>query len=303
MDDGLRAVVAAVGRRLSVDVTGAELLHRHSNAVVLLPSAGWVLRIASAPDVLSRIAASVRLTRRLAENGFTWCVVPADVGPQPFVEMGRVVSVWNRVPAVPGAVPGGAALGRLLRELHAQAVPRVGLTRFDAPFADLLTAVERADGVLSPAQAAWLRTRISGLHREWSRIPFSRPWRLIHGDAHPNNAMLTRTGDVVMGDWDHAAIGPREWDLAQVHYTHRRFRHPSAAELDAFAEGYGWDIRTWEHLDTVVHIRELTGLGSYIRTAAERPFARQELQRRLTHLADGDTDTLWRAPPPTQRAE
>ena len=38
-----------------------------------------------------------------------------------------------------------------------------------------------------------------------------------------------------------------------------------------------WDLRTWPGVNDLVGIREVSGLGSYIRTAAAKPFARTEL--------------------------
>jgi hypothetical protein len=76
-------------------------------------------------------------------------------------------------------------------------------------------------------------------------------------------------GHVVLGDWDHVAVGPPEWDLAQPHYTCRRLGHPDPTDLDTLADVYGWDIRGWPGLDTLIAVREITGLAPYI--AAPKP--------------------------------
>ncbi|MEU3985132.1 aminoglycoside phosphotransferase family protein [Streptomyces sp. NPDC026672] len=263
--------------------------------MIALPSLGWVARIATAPDALDRIAASVRVTRWLAARGYS-CVRPVDSVEQPFVARGRVVSIWHLEPTVDAPVPSGADLGRLLRELHAQPVPPFPLSRFIDPFDDVAAALAQTPDAMRPAQRAWLLARITDLRLSWPRLPFTNPWGLIHGDAHPNNEMRTLTGSVVLGDWDHTAIGPREWDLAQVHYTRRRFQRPEAAALDDQAASYGWDIREWEGLDTVIAAREITGLSPYIRTAPVREFSHAELGRRLDILHDGDTVTKWTSP-------
>jgi thiamine kinase-like enzyme len=52
---------------------------------------------------------------------------------------------------------------------------------------------------------------------------FAVPAGLIHGDAHGGNLMRAESGEIILGDWDHVADGPREWDLIQIHYIRRRF--------------------------------------------------------------------------------
>lgn len=128
----------------------------------------------------------------------------------------------------------------------------------------------------------------------------SRPVGLSHGDAIPNNFMRLASGTVALGDWDHVAVGPREWDLAQIHYTHRRFRRPGAAALDEFAEAYGWDVRAWPGLNVMVATREITGLSAYIRAAASSSFARDKLAYRLCTLQRDDLAARWNPPATTE---
>jgi aminoglycoside phosphotransferase (APT) family kinase protein len=123
---------------------------------------------------------------------------------------------------------------------------------------------------------------------------FALPAGLIHGDAHPNNLLYTRHG-TLLGDWDHVSYGPREWDLVQALYFHRRFPAP-ADDLDAAAHAYGWDLHTWPGANELVGIREISGLGSYIRTAAAKPSARTELAYRIKTLREHDTTAPWNSP-------
>ncbi|MFJ6661343.1 aminoglycoside phosphotransferase family protein [Streptomyces sp. NPDC091377] len=291
------SVVTRLAERLSVDMTGARILHQHSNAVIALPVPGWVVRIASAPDALDRITQSVRVTGWLADQGFP-CVIPVSGIDQPLVVDGSVVSLWHFVPATPPAGQAGAALGHLLRRLHHQPLLPFPLPWFDDPFDDVSAAVRQAPDAMTAASRSWLLSRLDGLGRQWPLLPFTRRWALIHGDAHPNNLLHTPDGPI-LADWDHTAIGPREWDLAQIHYTRRRFGRPTAAEADSFAAAYGWDIRTWDSLDTVIAAREITGLSPYIRNAHRSDFARAELASRLSMLADGDALTRWTSPAST----
>ena len=128
-------------------------------------------------------------------------------------------------------------------------------------------------------------------------MDFPLPAGLIHGDAHIGNLMRAASGEVILGDWDHVATGPREWDLIQIHYMHRRFGRAGDDGIDAFIAAYGWDIRSWPGLDTLVAIREITGLSPYIRTARTRPFSSQQLAYRLRTLQADDTTARWESPP------
>jgi hypothetical protein len=154
---------------------------------------------------------------------------------------------------------------------------------------------------MPPASQSWLENRITALRRQWSTLDFPRPAGLIHGDAHIGNLMRTASGQAVLGDWDHVATGPREWDLAQIHYMDRRFGRAGRDGINAFATAYGWDIRTWPGLDTLIAIREITGLAPYIRTARDRPPYGQQLAYRLHTLQSGDTQARWEPSQPPGR--
>ena len=109
--------------------------------------------------------------------------------------------------------------------------------------------------------------------------------------------MRAASGEAILGDWDHVATGPREWDLIQIHYMHRRFGRADEDDIEAFTAAYGWDIRGWPGLDTLVAIREITGLSPYIRTAQTKPFSSQQLAYRLRTLQADDTSARWESPP------
>ena len=154
---------------------------------------------------------------------------------------------------------------------------------------------------MSQASQSWLEERITQLRRQWSALYLLLPAGLIHGDAHIGNLMRAASGQAVLGDWDHVASGPREWDLVQIHYMDRRFGRAGKDGIDAFAGAYGWDIRTWPGLDTLIEIREIWGLRPYIRTAPGRPSYRRQLAYRLHTLQSGDTQARWELAQPLGR--
>jgi hypothetical protein len=296
-----RAVLDTAASRLGVPVHDAKLLRLHGNASYALPSAGLVIRIAVNPQVLGPVTAAIAVTRWLADRGFP-CTVPADIDDQPFVIAGCVVSAWRYLPTVGTPAPTSAEMGNILHELHAQGDPPYPLPEFGDPLASVTAAIRDSPDAMSPASLSWLQERITQLRRQWFTLDFPRAAGLIHGDAHIGNLMRAASGQAVLGDWDHVATGPREWDLAQIHYMDRRFGRAGENGIDAFTAAYGWDIRTWPGLDTLVAIREIWGLRPYIRTARDRPSYSQQLAFRLHSLQSGDTQARWNlAQPPDRR--
>lgn len=295
-----RAVLDMAASRLGVPVQDARLLRLHGNASYALPSSGLVIRIATNPRVLGAVTASITVTRWLAGRGFP-CTVPADIDDQPFVIAGYVVSVWRYVPTADRPAPTSAEMGDILRELHAQGDPPYRLPGLDDPLASVTDEISKAPDAISPALQSWLQERITSLRRQWSALYFPLPAGLIHGDAHIGNLMRAASGQAVLGDWDHVATGPREWDLAQIHYMDRRFDRAGQNGIEAFATAYGWDIRTWPGLDTVIAIREIWGLRPYIRTARHRPDYSRQLAYRLHTLQTGDTQARWALAQPSRR--
>ncbi len=299
-DGKMGGVLEAAAARLGVSAHDAQLLRLHGNASYALPSAGLVIRIATSPQVLGPITASIAVTRWLAGRGFP-CTVPADVDDQPFVIAGSVVSAWQYLPTTETPAPASAEMGAILRELHAQGDPPDPLPRLDDPLSSVVAAISDAPDAIPAADQPWLQERLTQLSEQWSELDFPRPPGLIHGDAHIGNLMRAASGRAVLGDWDHVATGPREWDLAQIYYMDRRFGRAGQNGIAAFTAAYGWDIRTWPGLDTVIAIREIWGLRPYIRTARDRPDHAQQLAYRLHTLQSGDTQARWDLAQPPKR--
>ncbi|WP_267595699.1 phosphotransferase family protein [Carbonactinospora thermoautotrophica] len=286
----MHQILVAVCRRVGLDPSGAELLRLRSNAVFRLRE-GVVVRVATAPDALPRVVQALEVTRWLAGRGFP-TVRPADVPGQPLLQDGRAVSFWRYVPAGPGGKPTTRDLGRLLRALHDQPAPAFELRRLADPLARVRYAVEHAPGVLSDRERAWLADRIAELTEAWDNLRFSSPPALLHGDGWIDNLLRDPGGRVVLCDWDSVSVGPREWDLIPTYHGHRRFGL-SAADVEAFADAYGWDLRDWSGYDTLVQIRELYAIGIHIRNAPADPFSRRELAVRLDSIMRDDPQVRW----------
>ncbi|WP_245691142.1 phosphotransferase enzyme family protein [Sinosporangium album] len=248
-----------------------------------------VVRIATAPDALTRLPAVLAVARWLAEQGFP-AVRPADeISEQPVVRDGRVVTFWHYVPA--SGRPTTTELGRILRSLHTLPVPPVALKRFRDPLAEVRAAVIRSE-VLSGRQQSWLAHRIDELTDSWSGLTGEGAPVLLHGDAWIDNLLRCSDGHVVLCDWDGVAVGPREWDLIHTYHGQRRFGL-TTADVDAFASAYGSDLRAWPGYATLMEVRDMYAVGIHIRNAASDPFSYRELSRRLDSLIRGDGHARW----------
>jgi aminoglycoside phosphotransferase (APT) family kinase protein len=299
-DNGFRrefdVVLADVCRQIGVPASGAQLLHFHGNAVFAFPAAGLVVRISGSQGALARITESLKVTAWLAAGGFP-CTVPAPVPGQPFAIAGKVASTWQYVPEAANPPGSAADLARLLRDLHSRPFQPPAPQAFTDPLAGVSAALGSASAdAMGRRQRDWLAGQVQELRSRWADLRFPHPASLIHGDAHPGNLIRAQDGPVILGDWDHVAIGPREWDLAQVFYTSQRFGYPAREDVEGFGAAYGWDLRDWPGLATLVAIREVSGLGTYIRNSPTQPFARRELSMRISTLQAGDHSARWNRP-------
>jgi Ser/Thr protein kinase RdoA (MazF antagonist) len=281
-------VLREVCEDLGIDHRDAELLRVRSNAVFKLRSE-IVVRIATAPNALTRLPLVLAVARWLAEQGFP-AVRPADeISDQPVVHEGRVVTFWHYVPA--SGRPTTTELGEILRSLHRLPVPPVALKRFADPLSEVRRAVDRSQE-LTPCQQGWLRDRIAELTDRWSGLGVDGSPVLLHGDAWIDNLLRCTDGHVVLCDWDGVAVGPREWDLVHTYHGQRRFGL-TAADVDAFADAYGSDLRSWPGYSTLMEVRDLYAVGIHIRNAGADPFSRRELPRRMDSLTRGEKHARW----------
>lgn len=289
----VRAALNTACAAIGVDAADARLLRLHSNAVFHLPGPDLVARISTGRDTHPRIAASLAVTAWLAKRGFP-TIAPAHPHP---VQAGPFLASFWRYVDIADTDRTAAQLASILRELHAMTAPPFELPGMDMPgmLKACAATVTAHPDAFNDGDGTFLADRIAELGHQCDDLRFALPSGLIHGDAHPNNLLPTTAERVLIGDWDSTCLGPREWDLVQPHYFHRRFA-TTKDDLDRAAQVYGWDIRSWAGLDTLIAVREITGLGSYIRTAAVKPGTRDELAHRIATLRARDTLTPWHSP-------
>ncbi|MEU2870320.1 phosphotransferase [Streptomyces olivoreticuli] len=280
-------VVRAACHDLGLPSGDLTPVRNHANSVYVLPEWGAVARVSRSAKA-DRITASIKLTRRLASQGFP-AVEPLDV-PQPVHRPPSIVTFWKHYPQRDRALPSAGHLGALLQRLHELTSPSLHLPPFH-PLTSLGDAVT-ASRILTPEARTWLLSSIGELITTYDELEFPLGTGLVHGDAYPGNTLWD--GDSVrLGDWDEASFGPRELDLVNTFHGAARFGR-SAEELRAFTQGYGYDPSSWPGLAVLTRIRDLHTLGSFIRRADSGDArAEQQLAHRLGTLRRGDTRTSW----------
>ena len=263
-------------------------LHQHATSVFLLGDEDIVVRVSPASEQ-RRLLTAVCLARWLVESDFP-ATEPADI-PQPVAYDSYVVTFWRHYPQPEGGVPSAGWLGGLLRALHSLPPPPTPLPEYQ-PLTSFKTAVESST-CLDAAQRKWLTARREELLDAYGGLDFPLGHGHIHGDAYPGNTLWGPRG-VILGDWDEAAFGPREIDLANTFQGVRFGR--TTAELDEFSLRYGYDIRQWHGLPVLCAIRDLHTLGSFIRRADRGDAAaEQQLSSRIETLRNLDDHARWGA--------
>lgn len=274
-------------RTLGLSAGDLTPVRRHATSVYLLPRDGIVARV-SPWDQREAVARSVYLTHWLANHGLD-VTEPVNV-PQPIVRPPYAITLWTHYPQPDGPPPPAQHLGRLLRRLHDLPAPPLDLPPY-RPLPSLEETVSQSTA-LSADDRCWLQDAVVESLNLYSHLEFSLDEGLVHGDAYPGNT-LWNGHDVLLGDWDEAAIGPREVDLANTFHGGIRFGR-SGEELSAFVSAYGYDPTQWPGLAVLTRIRDLHTLGSFIRRAdCGDKAAASQLAFRLKTLRSHERNATW----------
>lgn len=283
------AVLASLRRALPhVPSTGFHLLRPPAdNAMVHVLPLGQVARIGAGPSHRDRLARELALAVWLADRGVPVArPAPSPALPQLAVIDGRPVTWWSYLPSTTPGSP--ADLGALLRALHDQPEPWPDLPRLD-PWARVAHQIEAASAALQAADVNRLGEHWALLQGEWDRsgLADAEPV-VVHGDAYTGNTLMV-DGRAVLLDFEDAALGPREWDLAAVAGSFR-LGWTSPAAFAAFRSAYGAMIPSLGELDLLSRIilfRRCCWLASRTgREPALVPAARQRVS--TLHLAPED---------------
>jgi Ser/Thr protein kinase RdoA (MazF antagonist) len=166
---------------------------------------------------------------------------------------------------------------------------------FDLPHRELLGGVERwlrlAGDAIDPADAAYLRERRDGFTTAAATLTPQLPPGPIHGDALPRNVHVGLDGPVLV-DLETFSADLREHDLVVMALARDRYGLPAEA-YDSFTDAYGWDVRAWDGCAVLRGARETASCAWVAQHAPSNPKAREEFQRRVASLRDGDETVRW----------
>ncbi|MGH3943197.1 MAG: phosphotransferase [Pseudonocardiaceae bacterium] len=234
------AAAAAAGRGLGLTVSDPRMLYDVFSVIVHLSPAPVVVRV---PTILPRTLAAdpaaqtaqqryeLAVAGWLADRGHP-VVAPSPLVPrEPVRRDGFSMTFWQFVEQVPDADPDAGQRGTVTAQLHAALREYPAelpfLVPLDAWIPDALAQLEGHGDLLSVAD-------LDRARREWamleplacSRTAFEAAFpgadvQPIHGDAPHYNIIMTPEGELC-SDFEHATLGPIEWDLALVGPQARR---------------------------------------------------------------------------------
>jgi len=288
--DGIDAVTTAVGRLTGLPTGDAELVKFTNNAVVRLPRAAAVLRIAGSEEVRAKVPVVVATARWLEALGLPAVRLLPGV-PQPVEVAGHVVTLWRAVERGE-AQPSAGGLAAILRRWHAvdsapPALPEWNLAAF------VRGRIDEAVGVPDD-DLAFLREELARVEGVLAGLPDVDPLvppGALHGDAFLGNVVASPAGPVIC-DFDGVSIGPREWDLVPVAVGALRFDY-TAGLHESFVRTYGVDVTTWAGFPALRSLRELQLVTSVLPTLEANPALRPQWRVRLDSLRRRDESVRW----------
>jgi hypothetical protein len=284
----LRHIVKHTCRAADLDGANARLLRGHTNAVILLPEAAAVVKVARRGTPASKVQRTTRFVRWLMDRGFP--TVPLHPGPeQPLLVDGHAVTIWTYLPQ-PDHPVSAAQIAKPLLHLHNLPTPPVEL-----PEHDNVRAIRKSIAAITALPAGTLRfltERVDRLTTELAEVNFTLPTGPLQGDPQHRNA-LHHGDEAVLCDWDTVAYGHPEWDLVTIEVHCRRFGYTPEHYKD-FATAYGYDITTQAGYPTLRDLRELRMITTNARKVHHAPESIHEVLRRVHGLENEDLDMRWR---------
>jgi Phosphotransferase enzyme family len=294
--EGIAAVTAAAGRRVGLSIRGARLLKFTNNAVVLLPAAGAVLRIAGSEEVRARVPVVVAAACWLEAVGLPAVRLHPAV-PRALDVGGHLVTVWQAVASGAGSAT-ATGLAGILRTLHTvdaappPALPPWNVAGFVGRRLGEAVGVSEGDLAFLREELAAVVDLLEGLDDVEPLVPPG----VVHGDAFLGNVVPSPAGPVLC-DFDGVSVGPREWDLVPVAVGALRFDYSAGLHED-FVRAYGVDVTRWPGFAALRRLRELQLVTSVLPVLGANPALRPQWLLRLDSLRHGDTSVRW-SPYPT----
>ncbi|MEV0259489.1 phosphotransferase [Streptomyces sp. NPDC050732] len=283
----LRHIVKHTCKAAELDGTNARLLRGHTNAVILLPDAAAVVKIARRGTLVTTVQRTTHFVRWLMDRGFP--TVPLRPGPeQPLVVDGHAVTIWTYLPQ-PDRPVSAAQIAKPLFHLHNLPTPPVEL-----PEHDNVRAIRKSIAAITSLPAATLRfltDRVDRLEAELAEVEFFLPTGPLQGDPQHRNA-LHHGDEAVLCDWDTVAYGHPEWDLVTIEVHCRRFGYTPEHYKD-FATAYGYDVTALAGYPILRDLRELRMITTNARKVHHAPESVYEVLRRVDGLGNEDPGMRW----------
>ena len=207
----LAAAAVKVAASLGLPGTSPVILADGANVIVHLTPAPVVAKVAASttavrPDPGTWLQRELDVAGFLAGRGIPVLTPSPEVPPAAYHGDGQVMSFWRYLS--PSAErPGEAAIGSMLRDLHAELRGYPGQLPVLAPLGDIPAFLARAR--LTADRAAALAAAYARLT---AQLDHDRDWPL-HGDAGAGNLMASGAG-WAWHDFEDTCLGPAEWDLA-----------------------------------------------------------------------------------------
>lgn len=287
IDEVSRHIAHAAG----LDPRDQQLIKFTINAVVRLPAARAVIRIAGSASARDRLPGVIA-----AAEWMTTHQVPAvRLWPgldQPVHAAGHQATVWVEIPVTgPAATP--ADLAAILRAIHAVTGPTPAGIPPWAPTVTIRARLAEATNLDRDAQE-FLTAETDTVEAQLARLDEIEPLippGVIHGDAHLGNLIPGPTGPVIC-DFDSTRVGPREWDLTPAAVGALRFDYGGDIHRD-LAAAYGADVTGWPGFPTLRRLRELQLVTSVLPVLDANPALRPQWQHRLATYRDHDDHARW----------
>lgn len=274
-----RSLLNVLCNSVGLDPTSATLLRHQTNAVYKLDKDAVIVKIARPDYSLEDIHRSVALTQWLMALDFP--TVPLLEIQQPVITRDAVATFWRYLPQSRAIM--ASDIARPLRMLH-----QLPLPPFAMPQIDGISAIRYSLGneqILDSDDHAFLTERCEALSASLADLQYKTQPCLVHGDPQHRNTLWSDQVPVLC-DWESAAIGYSEWDLATIEVHCRRFGHPED-DYREFCRLYGADIREWPGYSVLRDVRELRMIATNARKSQLGSRGADEVRRRVSQLRAG----------------
>jgi len=210
------SVAVAVAAGFGVMSAEPVILSDGANVIVHLSPSPVVAKVAATtmlvrPDVAAWLQRELDVASFLARGNAPVLAPSAEVPATTHTADGHVMSFWRYLRQSGNALPGEAAIGSMLRDLHAALRGYPAALGLLTPLDDIPRFIARTGTLLSAADRSMLGAAFARLTAELD--PDSCAVQPLHGDAGGGNLMAAGTG-WVWHDFEDTCSGPVAWDLA-----------------------------------------------------------------------------------------